>query len=328
MSAAVPRRPGRPSMFTGRTIALWVFAAAIVIVMTAGVLNLSGFGAATAPSTEGLVPVITPARPIPAYTRITRDHLWDPRAGTISVIYLPPAAVTPEMLRSLSDVIGRVLDHEKTPGYVFTDTDFLPPGTREGIVAGIPAGKRALRITADEVEGLYGLRLGDRFDLLATLPIDARGGGGSDAFDLAGVYGDQMALEARLSNWQKQATVRVIVQSGVIVEPMSVRGVPTATSSLTEGGTSRVRPVQEAVIAIDPSEVALLTEAMAVDARVVTVPRSGRPDDPQDSVTPALNPVSPFGSAGPGAGGEDDTEFAMVETIMGQRRALTAVPRP
>ena len=323
MSAAVPRRPGRPSMFTGRTIAMWVVAAAIVVAMVAVVLNLSGFGSAPAPSTEGLVPVITPARPIPAYTRITRDHLWDPRAGTISVVYLPPGAVTPEMLRSLSDVIGRVLDHEKAPGYVFTETDFLPPGTREGIVAGIPAGKRALRITADEVDGLYGLRQGDRFDLLATLPIDARSGG-SDAFDLAGVYGDQMALEARLSNWQKQATVRVIVQSGVIVEPMSVRGVPTVTSSLTEGGASRVRPVQEAVIAIDPSEVALLTEAMAVDARVVTVPRSGRPDDPQDSTTPALNPVSPFADTG----GEDDTEFAMVETIMGQRRALTAVPRP
>ena len=42
------------------------------------------------------------------------------------------------------------------------------------------------------------------------------------------------------------------------------------------------------------------------------------------STTPALNPVSPFDDTG----GEDDTEFAMVETIMGQRRALTAVPRP
>ena len=327
--SVVPRRPGRPSMFTGRTAvfttALWVFAAAIVIIMAAGLWNLSGFGSTPPPSNVGLVPVLTPARPIAAYTRITRDHLWDPRAGQIAVIYLPPAAVTPEMLRNLGDVIGRVLDHDKTPGYVFTETDFLPPGTREGLVAGIPAGKRAVRITADEVEGLYGLRMGDRFDLLATLPIDARSGGGSDAFDLAGVYGDQMALEARLSNWQKQATVRVIVQSGVIVEPMTVRGVPTVTSSLTDAGTSRVRPVQEAVIAISPSEVALLTEAMAVDARIMTVPRSGRPDDPPDSTTPALQPVSPFTDSG---SDEGDTGFAVVETIMGQRRALTAVPRP
>ena len=58
------------------------------------------------------------------------------------------------MLVNVSDVIGRVLEHEKTPGYVFTEADFLPKGTREGIVAGIPAGKRAIRLSADRVDGL------------------------------------------------------------------------------------------------------------------------------------------------------------------------------
>jgi len=323
MSVA-PRRPGRSSAPNARTFGLWVLGAAVVIVMMVGLRSFSGLWTEEPPSTEGLIAVLTPARPIPAYTRITRDHLWNPQTGQLSVIHLPPGAVTPEMLRNLSDVIGRVLDHEKTPGYVFTEADFLPPGTREGLVAGIPAGKRAVRLTADEVEGLYGLRMGDRFDLLATLPIEVRGGG-SDAFDLAGVYGDQMALEARLSNWQKQATVRVIVQNGVIVEPMTVRGVPTVGSSLRDAGAARVRPVQEAVVAIDPSEVALLTEAMAVDARIMTVPRSGRPDDPAASTTPPLQPVSPF-AEDESAGG--DTDFTVVETILGQKRALTVVPRP
>lgn len=311
--------------------------AALVVVVGAlaalGVVDLSRLWSSE-PSTAGLVPVPTPAKGIPAYTRVRRDHLWDVTRGRISVVYLPPRAVTPEMLVSISDVIGRVLDHDKEPGYVFTESDFLPKGTREGIVAGIPAGKRAVRVAADKVDGLYGLHAGDRFDLLATMPIDASRSSGAQSFGFSGPYSQQLALQAQLSNWDKQATVRVIVQSAVVVEPMMTRAVPVYQSSLTEGAATRVRPVQEAVIAIDPDEVAPLTEAIAVDAKLTSIPRSGRPDDPPNSRTPNLHPVSPFSK--PETFGDDELEIAgdqdagaykVVETIMGQKRTLTAVPR-
>jgi len=311
--------------------------AAVVVIVGAlaafGLVDLSRLRSSE-PSTAGFIAVPTPAKVIPAYTRVRRDHLWDASRARISVVYLPPRVVTPEMLVSISDVIGRVLDHAKEPGYVFTDSDFLPKGTREGIVAGIPAGKRAVRISADKVDGLYGLHAGDRFDLLATMPIDASRGSGSQSFGFSGPYSQQLALQAQLSNWDKQATVRVIVQSAVVVEPMITRGVPVYQSSLTEGAATRVRPVQEAVIAIDPEEVAPLTEAMAVNAKLTSIPRSGRPDDPLNSRTPNLQPVSPFST--PESFGENESELAagqdtgaykVVETIMGQKRALTAVPR-
>jgi Flp pilus assembly protein CpaB len=292
----------------------------VVALAATGLVSLPQFGA-TEPSTEGLIAVPTPAVAIPAYARIRRDHLWDRRNNRLSVVYLPPAAVTREMLTSITDIIGRVLDHEKEPGYVFTAADFLPPGTREGLVAGIPAGKRAIRISALRVEGLYGLRAGDRFDLMATLPIEAAQGG--RAFNFGGPYGQEVALQAQLSNWDKQATVRVIVQNAVIVEPMSTRGVQTVQSSLADGATTRTQQVQEAVIAIEPEEVAPLTEAMSVQARLTTIPRSGRPDDPVDSRTPDRFPVSPLsGSGGTGS------DYTVVETIMGQQRSLTAVPKP
>jgi Flp pilus assembly protein CpaB len=285
------------------------------------------------------VAVPAPPRPIPAYTKVTRDHLWDPQNSRLTFIYLSPQSVGPEILVNLSDVLGRVLDHEKPAGYVFTEADFLPKGTREGLVAGIPAGKRAIRVPADKVEGLYGLRPGDRFDLVATMPIDAsRGAGGAQAFNVGGVYGQQLALQARLSNWQKQATVRVMVQNGVVVEALTTRQVPAFFNTLTQGGVTRMRPVQEIVIAVDPDEVARLTEAMAVDAEISTVPRSGRPDDPVDSTTPDLRPVSPFGGSSTGilttaTAPESATDataapFNVVETIMGPKRELTAVPRP
>jgi Flp pilus assembly protein CpaB len=340
VSPIVPRRPGGPP--TLLTLPAIVFAVVVssVIILAAlwglGVLDLSKLRS-TEPSTAGLVAIPTAARRVPAYTRLTRDHFWDPRTNRLTVVYLPPRAVTPEMLGKLSDVIGRVLGHEKAPGYVFTEGDFLPKGTREGVVAGIPAGKRAVRISADKVEGLYGLHPGDRFDLLATMPIDASRGGSAQAFNVAGAYGQQLALQARLTNWQKQATVRVMVQNGLIVEPMATRAVPTFQNSLTDGGVTRTRPVQEAVIAINPEDVARLTEAIAVEAKITAVPRSGRPDDVVDSRTPDLRPVSPFTSPGSealstfesgSAAAQDGRSFKVVETIMGQKRELTAVPRP
>ncbi len=338
MSPFSRRRPGSPpGAFAGPMIALAVAVPTVVIVAALwafGLLDLSKFKSGE-PSTAGLVAVPTPGRPIPAYTRITRDHLWDPRRNRLAVVYLPPRAVTREMLVGLSDVIGRVIGHDKMPGYVFTDDDFLPKGTREGIVAGIPAGKRAIRVPADKVEGVFGLHNGDRFDLVATMPIDTSRA--SQSFNVAGVYSEQLSVQTRLSNWQKQATVRVLVQNGVIVEPMTTRQVPILQASLTEHSAVRTRPVQEVVIAIEPEEVARLTEAMAVEAKISMVPRSGRPDDPVSSRTPDLRPVSPF--TGPGsapvsndsdlASDQDQPPpFSVVETIMGRKRALTAVPRP
>ena len=328
MSPVAPRRTGglpvlSPAVMVVGVIAL--VAVTVAVLVGVGVIDLSRFRS-NAPSTAGLIAVPTPADVIPAYTRLRRDHLWDARNRKLSVVYLPPSAVTKEMLTNITDILGRVLDHQKEPGYVFTESDFLPPGTREGIVGGIPAGMRAIRVSADKVDGLYGLRAGDRFDIIATLPISAATAPG---MNFAGPHGPEIALEAQLSNWDKQATVRVIVQAASIIQPMGTRGVPTYQASLGEAGTTRARPVQEAVIAITPAEVALLTEAMAVDAKLTTVPRSGRPDDPVDSRTPDRRPFSPFTRSGVGPDGDADPDgMAVVETLMGQKRALVPVPRP
>jgi hypothetical protein len=295
--------------------------AAVVLLAVLGVIDLSKLRS-NEPSTAGLIAVPTSAVQIPAHARVRRDHLWDRANARISVVYLPPRAVTKEMLLNITEIIGRVLDSEKEPGYVFTDADFLPRGTREGLVAGIPTGKRAIRVSAERVDGLYGLNAGDRFDIVATMPIDAADGGQS--LNFSGPYSQEIALETQLSNWEKQATVRVIVQNAVIVEPMLARGVPVTTTS-PQAAAARARAVQEAVIAVNPNEVALLTEAMAVDARLSSIPRSGRPDDPVNTRTPDLRPFSPFAAPG---GANQANGFSTVETIMGPKRAVTAVPRP
>ena len=286
------------------------------------------------PDYRGLVAIPVGAVPIPAFTRVTRDHLWNPTKGSFALIYLRPDQVTPDMFRNLNSVIGRVVNHDKPPNYVFTEADFEPKGTRPGLVAGIPPGKRAMRIPVDRIPGLVELQPGDRFDLVATAPIEAGGGAAGMG---SGIYARQMDLQARLTNWQKQATVHVVVQNGDIVEPMRTRQVPIASNTMTNGLVVRTKPVQEVVIAVLPSEVARLTEAMAVNEDVECVPRSGQPDDPHDSVTPDSMPLSPFGGrvtiptarangGSVGAGGPFNQGFTMVETINGTKRDIVGAP--
>ena len=309
--------------------------ATLIILKALGVLDLSRFGFGTpAVSHAGLVAVPTSVAAIPAYTKITRDHLWDPRARSLNVTYIRPEQIGPDICRGIETILGRVLDHDKGAGYVFTENDFLPRGTRPGLVAGIPAGMRAMRVDAEQVHGLYGLKAGDRFDLVATLPIDAARG--AQGLNVGGIYGQQLALQARITNWMKQATVQVLVQNGRVVEPLVTRQVPISARTLTQGPITRTKPVQEIVIAVGPDEVARLTEAIAVGAQISCVPRSGRPDDPDDSVTPDLRPWSPFqGLGGPTASAPASSRHSnlagspsltMIETLAGSKREIVAVP--
>ena len=278
---------------------------------------------------RGRVAVPVSARAIKAYSKITRDDFVDLKTQSIAVEYLDPKSITPEILTDLHKILGRVLDHDKPADYVFTVHDFLPEGTRSGLVAGIPAGKRALRIDASKVDGIFGLNLGDRFDMVATIAVDKDGASKLQHF--GGVYGSQLAIQANLTNYSKQATVHVIVQNGVVVSPLETRQVPITVSSLTQGMLTRTKSVQEIVVAVDPPEVAALTEALAVDAELTCVPRSGRPDDPPTSVTPDLKPWTPFlgpdgttGATGPTGG---LPPLTVVETISGSKRELLPIPR-
>src|SRR5262245_27662449 len=120
----------------------------------------------------GKVAVPISGRAIPAYTRISRDDIWNPKVQRAAMAYLDPSSVKDGMITDPKQVLGRVLERDKAAGYVFSESDFLPEGTRPGVVAGIPPGMRAMRIELAKVRGLYGLQPGDRFDLVSTIPVE------------------------------------------------------------------------------------------------------------------------------------------------------------
>lgn len=264
-------------------------------------------------------------RTIAPYTQVSLEDLWDVKHSRIGRIYAPKDD-TGSAILDANSVVGRVLAREKPSGRPFIEADFLPKGTRPGLVAGIPPGMRAMRIGLEQVRGLYGLNPGDRFDLVSTLAM--QGHASDELARYGGVHAGQLALEATLGNMDKQATVNVIVQNGVVVEGVATIQVPIATGGSHGGQGVRTRPVQEVVIAVAPEAVARLTEALAVEAQLSVIPRSGHPDDPQDSITPSSHPWTPFGGGDQADDGSGKTRAAMqfVEQVNGSKRELVPVP--
>ena len=279
---------------------------------------------------EGTIAVPVAATAVPAYTKIRRDHVWDSKRGQIRVVYLPRDQVPEGVFTDLADIVGRVLDHDKQPGYVFTEKDFYPKGTREGVVAGVPADKMMMLIEAKKVAGLHGLRPGDRFDVIETIPVDTKRSQLPKGDQ--GVYADAIALEMQLSNWKQQAEVRVIVRGASVVSPVAMRAQPSVSTSLSRGKTTRNVPIQELYIAVDPNEVAPLSRAMAVGSDVRAVVRSGHAASSKGIAPTDLRPKNPFSKflASSPAGGA--SKYSLVETIgVGERRLITVpshVDRP
>lgn len=273
----------------------------------------------------GKVRVFISGRTIPAYSRIVRDDLWSSATNTWAYTDVDEDLVSSAGIKvKMTDIVGRVLSHRKAPGYAFTEADFMPKGTRPGLSAGVPSGKRALRVAVDKVQGIVGLQPGDRFDMVAAVSIQTPRGTAQPA--LSGPFSSLVSQQSQAA--EPRARVRVLVQNGVVVSPLETRQIPITSSSLTSGTTSRTIPKQEMVIALAPEEVASFMEALSVGAEITCLARSGRPDDPEDSVTPSPEPEPspwsqflPGGSAASGA-----ASMAVVESITDKQRELIPVP--
>jgi Flp pilus assembly protein CpaB len=265
-----------PALLIGLVLLVGLVMAGVAAVMIGVRTGLIARGKVLAvePDRTGKIPVPIAAQPIPAYTRVTRAHLFDLEKGDWAVAWLPEGrAEESGLITSAPDVLGRVLSHDKMKDYAFTEDDFLPQGTRAGPTGGIEPGMRGLRVPTDRVRGMHGLRLGDRFDLVAVQRID-------DTLkpSRTTTVSSQLTANAALREaWG--ASTRVLAQNGKVVQPVVARAEP---------GSGR-RQVEEVLIAVSEHEVAGLMEALAVEAEILCLPRSGQPG--ADSAMP--EPAAP-----------------------------------
>jgi Flp pilus assembly protein CpaB len=290
------------------------------------------------PDRTGMVEVPVSAVAIPAYAQVVREHLWDVRRGRLTFVYLRPKDVTPEMLTSLADVLGGVLKREKPAGYVFTKADFFPKGTRPGPSAGIPPGKRAMRMAAKDLPGLHGLKQGDQFDVVMAVEVEieeprtppaAAAGSAKVEGPYAGLATAQAAPPTPAPKIiRKRADVRTVVKAGVVVEPVTTRKEIETSSSLMRGTRYETKPIEEIVIAVEPEEVAALQQAIAIKATLHVAMRSGQATvdgktvEERDIPNLEVEIVPPEAPAA----GEAAPAVRIVEVIQGGKKKLMAVP--
>jgi Flp pilus assembly protein CpaB len=297
------RRKNSPVLVVALTLMLIVVGAAATVATLAalGLVDLP-FLRSREPSRVGMVKVALSARLIPAYKLIRRDDLIDPATGTWIESWVSEKDIVPhKIVADPTKIIGRVMTYDKGPLFSFTENDFMPVGTRAGLVAGIPPGKRSLTLPTAKLDGIYGLQMGDRFDIVSTLPVDKNRT--SAQRNVRGLDGMP----------PPEPRVRVLVENGAVVTPVHVRDGLSTSQSLTKGSRSSMKPVEEVVIALEPEEIPGLTAAMSQNAAILVVARSGHPDDAKiDSVTPDSNPPPPP---------------TIIETVVGDKRETVVFPQ-
>lgn len=263
------------------------------------------------PIPEGMRGVPVAAFDLPAYTELQLEHLLEPRTGQLAAVVLSEDSILESTITDPQQLIGRVLARDKAAARVFREEDFLPIGTRPGLVAGIPAGKRALSIDANKVSGIVGLKQGDRFDLVATYRGDDLQGGVQSVFAGSSPSGAQIAARSR-----------TISENAAVVSALSTRSLPVA------GRGEQL--VQEMVIALAPEEVPRVTEALETAKRIDCIPRSGRPRAPSSG---AASEAGDGGTAGSEHGRATDRaslasseDLPVIDLIEGERRSLRRIP--
>jgi hypothetical protein len=273
------KRSGRPSSMANLAIAVAVL----------GGLGLMGYASASyfgwlkpsqsivaKPSREGMVPVPRSLVALNAFKQVQREDVYDRGQADDSYFWLPKAQVeaNPDWILRVDDVVGRVMARDKRADFVFSEKDFLPKGSRTGLAAGVPEGKQGFFIQADQVPGLRLLKMGDQFDLMASLPEESANAGAEYGLLMGGI-------KVRGNKPIPLNGVRLLVQQGTVValtngREMTTQGGMEFEQTDARGRVSADGKNEQVAIAIDPAEVVPLTQALGAKLSIHAVARSGQ----------------------------------------------------
>ena len=276
----------------------------------------------------GTIAVFALPRPLPAFTKITREHLLTQDGfHNVPVVdeLVEPNGLFRTDLEGLQRLLGRVLRRNKPVNFALTESDFLPEGTRAGPAAGIPPGMRGVWIDISDVQGLADTRAGDYIDLIAARSEMAASPADSNVL---GNLTDPI-MRARLQRLSKSKANRPQTSSWVVARSALVIN-PKRSRQLTAGKPQPAGPatVEEVFLAMEPNEVALFSQALAQDVSILAAPRSGQPEDTPTEIQDS-KPVDVEAEMRRMLTGDDAVEpvFGVVEVIRGGERHSVTVPR-
>jgi|GEM_PF-6298892 len=286
------RRDSRSYRQSGGLWSLAFVFIALSGVAAVATLWATGFFATEATvSREGQVAFPALARPVPAFEAVTREDLIDPATGQLKVMWLSEEQVGRGPLRDLSKILGRVLKRDKQAGYVLTEADFLPRGSRPGVTGGAPPGTMVIAVEAERIRGLEQLRPGDRFAVYSELPRELRPSVGK--VDVSRLYGGRLAPEAAERQSVLRSGIRAVTEEALLITIQSVNRkqsnsqrpagltVPPGRAKGTASGTKL------ASVAVPEEDAVAVAQALNGEGSLFVIARSSQPQRTGEDEGPA-----------------------------------------
>ncbi len=164
-------------------------------------------------SVQGLVPVITTAKPVNAFAVLSDENLIDEATGQLHYYYFPPEKLSTQWITDPAKLYGRVLARNLRRGALVTESDLLPEGTRPGISAGLAPGMSAMTIPKESMQGFDQLSIGDKFSILSRVPQAV--GSSAPATTWASLYGGQRSEQDQRLEQMVRSGIREIAKDAV-----------------------------------------------------------------------------------------------------------------
>jgi hypothetical protein len=184
-------------------------------------------------STEGMVPVITTATAVKAFSALSDENLMDEATGQLHYYYFAPDKISEEWIVDPAELYGRVVGRSLRRGSLITESDLLPKGTRPGISAGLPSGMAAMSIEKSHVQGFEKLVAGDTFTILTRVPEGV--GGSLPGTNWATLFGGKLSSEDERLETMVRTGIREVAKNAIYLsdpdDTTVVIGVPEADVS-------------------------------------------------------------------------------------------------
>lgn len=269
------RRPTTSSPLFKILMAILVVGILGVLVYASGLLSRKTVE--TKPDRTGKVPIPKSLVELKAFEKVRREDVFDREKGDDSYFWLSREAVerNPDWVTSIDQVIGRVMAKDKRADFVFRKSDFLPEGSRTGLMGGVPEGKQGFFLSVEKVPGVRYLKKGDRFDLLVNLPDESE--------EQAAEYGLLMGgIKVQAGKPIPVNGIRVIARQAELIalttdKIMTTQGRLKLQAKDERGREIRINKGEERVlIAISPEESVPLTDALGREYPIHAVVQSGQ----------------------------------------------------
>ncbi len=301
---ASPRRPANYSILFGSFVLFALFAAGVVGTLWLAGVPLNPFARAEPKDDPYMVRIPINAQPIPAYSRVDRNHLLHPTSGVLMFQRVPPAATVGLSIVGIARDGSHIEDNVQAVKNVSDEVVFVTskgeeiPQSRTMELGGALLNVNAIIgrvVKADKRAGL-GFQestffpLGTPEGLAGATPQGMRAIT-LDATKLTGVHalnaGDEIDLLATVAidgqdpvDSSAIKEVKLLAQNAKVLRPVYTRNEVSASSSLTQGKKLQNVPKYEVAIAVSTDDVIPLQNALHQELAITCIAHSMKPKDP------------------------------------------------